>query len=627
VRRFFPVSSDVSNEAKVLEGTMEGGDGRDGPTGTVDAASTNGVATDGRLKSIGKVASPPLRESTSEQFYFWVPPHELVEKTQIVRTDSSIGGREISFYATVDEVYRQSRRGSIGEEFDAYDGDPGYEPELATAGVTFAAASILRTDPAVLTPPLDQSPVLLGGEHEARLAYGADEVENPLAVGLVKNGADVVAGPGVIDLDYLLGANGGHMNVNGVAGRGTKSSFLLFVIDQLLREARRRQQENPSSPTPMMVVPIILNVKGYDLFHIDKPSNKFDSDKHLADWRALGVDEPRPFQNATFFAPQIPGGSLAVATGRDGAVNPYSWSLADVIREDLLEYLFAEEDANDMNFSALVLDLKERLTREVTANDGTVRRELNRGEGRPETFQDLLSWVADANQQAIGGHHQGTWGKLRRRLFKLVVDGDGVLRRNDQRGNPLNLGLRRTRDPIVVDLNALTGKPELQRFVVATILRKLISERTGTNAQPGLTYLVALDELNRFAPKGSRDPITRLIETVAAEMRSQGIILLGAQQQASKVSDRVIEMSGIQILGRSGGLELSQAIWRSLSQSARRKAATLTIDEKMVIQDNFREPMHVRVPFPPWAMRGEEVAHDPGGSPEGGSADDGVATY
>ncbi len=616
----------MSDEPKVPETTMEDGGKRDGRAAVVGDASKNGAAPDAHPKTIGKVASPPRRESTSEQFHFWVPGDELVEKTQIVRTDSSVGGREISFYATVDEVYRQSRRGSIGEEFDAYDGDPGYEPELATAGVTFAAASILRTDPPVLTPPLDQSPVVLGGEREAWLAYGADEVENRLSVGLVKNGADVVAGPGVIDLDYLLGANGGHMNVNGVAGRGTKSSYLLFMIHQLLREARRRQRENPSSPNPMRVVPIILNVKGYDLFHIDKPSNKYDPEKHLADWRALGVDDPRPFQNVAFYAPQIPGGSIAVATGRDGTVRPYSWSLADVIREDLLEYLFAEEDANDMNFSALVLDLKERLTREVTARDGTVRRDLDRGEGRPETFQDLLIWVADPAQQATGGHHPGTWGKLRRRLFKLVVDGDGMLRRGDQNGNPLDLGARNTQDPIVVDLNALTGKPELQRFVVATILRRLIAERTGTNAHRGLTYLVALDELNRFAPKGSRDPITRLIETVAAEMRSQGIILLGAQQQASKVSDRAIEMSGIQVLGRSGSLELSQPIWRSLSQSARRKAATLTVDEKMVIQDNFREPMHVRVPFPPWAMRGEEVERVLGPNHADPESDD-VSTY
>jgi uncharacterized protein len=618
----------MSDESRVPETrSVEGGGESDGRTEVVGDASINGTIVDADSRVVGKVASPPRRESTSEQFHFWVPGDKLVEKTQIVRTDSQVGGREVSFYAMVDEVYRQSRRGSIGEEYDAYDGDPGYVPELAIDGVTFATASILRTDPPVLTPPLDQSRVFLGGEEEAWLAYGADEVENGLSIGLVKNGADVIAGPGVIDLDYLLGIYGGHMNVNGVAGRATKSSYLLFVIHQLLQEARRRAQENPSDPDPMMVVPIILNVKGYDLFHIDKPSKRYDPEKHSEDWQPLGVDDPRPFQNVTFYAPQMPRGDVAEQTGRDGRVEPYSWSLADIIREDLLQYLFAEEDASDPNFGALVLDIKEHLTQEHTANDGTISRELKDEQGLPKTFQELLTWIDGPAQNAIGGaHHAATWGKLRRRLFRLVLDGEGVLRRHDQNGHPLNLTAVGTQDPVVVDLNALTGKPELQRFVVATILQRLISARTGTNAVHGLTYLVALDELNRFAPKGSHDPITRLIETVAAEMRSQGIILLGAQQQASKVSDRVIEMSGIQVLGRSGSLELTQPIWRSLSQSARRKAATLAIDEKMVIQDNFREPMHVRVPFPPWAMRGEEVERNPGPDTDEREADD-IAAY
>src|SRR5262249_55044919 len=159
-----------------------------------------------------------------------------------------------------DEVYRQSRKRNMGEEFDTFDGDVNYEPEFGVEGLTFAAASILRTQPPMQTPPVEQSPVFLGGEAEAQIAYGADEIDSPLVVVLIKHGAEVVAGPGKIDLDYLLGTNGGHFNVNGVAGRGTKSSLLLFLIDQLLREARRRAEERPSDPDPLMVVPIVLNV-------------------------------------------------------------------------------------------------------------------------------------------------------------------------------------------------------------------------------------------------------------------------------------------------------------------------------------------------------------------------------
>ena len=154
----------------------------------------------------------------------------------------------------------------------------------------------------------------------------------------------------------------------------------------------------------------------------------------------------------------------------------------------------------------------------------------------------------------------------------VETGGGGVLRRHDQQGSPLDVRSKDTKDPTVIDLNGLSAVPSLQRFVVATVLNQLVEERTGSAAQRGLIYLVTLDELNRFAPRGSHDPITELIERVAAEMRSQGIILLGAQQQASLVSPRVIENAGIRVLGKSGSLELGDQVWRFLSEAARKKA-------------------------------------------------------
>lgn len=566
---------------------------------------------DGRL-CIGKIGAPPQQEATSGRFFFWVPPEALVERTQLVTCESRIAGKDYVFYAIVDEVHRRSRKRDMGNEVDESDNDLSYEPPFATEGFTYASASILRTEPPVFTPPRERSDVLLAGASEARIAYGADEIERPLAVGLVKNGGSEVAGPGRIDLDYLLGVNGGHLNVNGSSGRGTKSSFLLHVNWLLLDEARRQQRQRPSDGTRLRVVPIILNVKNFDLFYIDRPSGRYRPDRHAADWRELGITEPAPFANVAFYAAQQPDNVLPVPTGRTEGVQPYSWSLRDVAEKDLLQYLFAESDVEDVNFGALVLDLANWLTGERVAADGTVTRELRTDAAQPTTFQGLLTWIDgqvgidDASRQ-LRNHHQGTWKKLHRRLLKLVYESRGVLRRTDERGVPLELVRADTSDPLVVDLAALAGEPELQRFVVATIFNQLKEARTGANALPGLVYLVTLDELNRFAPRGARDPVTKLIETVAAEMRSQGIILLGAQQQASKVSEKVVEAAAIRVLGKTGSLELSAAVWRFLSDSARRKAERLPLDEKLVIQDNFREPMHVRVPFPAWAMNPTEA--------------------
>ena len=615
--------------------------------------TNNNATNDTDVPVIGRVASPYGKEATADQFYFWVDREEMVENTQIVRTESEIGHKPYTFYAVVEQVYRVSRQRDMGEAVDVNDGDAHSEPPFDSDGVTYALARILRTVPEVFTPPLDRNRVYLCNEIEAGLSYGADENVHPLAIGQIKNGGESTFGPGFIDLDYLLGANGGHMNINGVAGRGTKSSFLLFTLNMLLREAERQKIEQPSQLDRLRVVPIILNVKAFDLFTIDQPNKNFNPDKHLSVWQALGVNHPQPFQNVQYFAPQKATENIAISTPARSQVKPYSWSLADIIERGLLLYLFSDEDAEDVNFSAMVLDIETWLTEENIDGGGNVHRSLRSAENLPvvqqngedanniqteaspfnynqipQTFKDLLNWIKWMGRKTPDdwkSHYTGTWRKLSRRLGKLLAENKGVLRRDDHHGHPLKITTQENGCPIVVDLNGLAGSSGMQRFVVATIFRQIVDERTGTNANNGLVYLVALDELNRFAPRGGKDAITQLIERVAAEMRSQGIILMGAQQQASKISERVFENAGIKVVGRSGSLEMGQPVWKFLSEGSRKRAANLQSDEKLIIQDTFREPMLVTVPFPAWAMRpGEAGVNASTNNVQGTSADEDI---
>lgn len=625
--------------------------------------------------SIGKVGSPAGKEANVDQFFFWIDRSSLVESTQIVRTQSVIAGKLFTFYALVEQVYRESDKSSMMDEWGATSGNADEDSNFQSGGFAYASARILRTQPPVFTPPLEQSRVYLCNEQEAGLAYGADENEAPLTLGKIKNGGDVVAGNGQIDMNYLIGVTGGHMNINGVAGRGTKSSFLLFTIYMMLHEAHQQEMLFPGKANRLQVVPIILNVKGYDLFYIDRKNKNYHPGKHRAAWAELGIPDPQPFKDVQFLAPQMPIGETSVPTGSRGNVEAYSWSLADIIEQGLLLYLFASEDAEDLNFSALVLDIADWLTEESVENDGSVKRKLRQNQFQPvqsttypsgdtvpsdqtsetttsnqsedgkatddfqfipdkdhfnpdlvpQTFGEFVKWVEHITHeipQNWKSHHLGTWRKLHRRLILLLHEGKGVLRRDDHRGKPLKLVIRKTSSPIVIDLNSLSKVPGLQRFVVATIFNQLLDDRTSPNAIDGLVYLVALDELNRFAPRGAKDAITKLIETVAAEMRSAGIILLGAQQQASKVSERVFENAGIHVVGRSGSLELSQSLWRFLNEKTRSKAVNLAADEKLLIQDSFREPMHVRVPFPVWAMRQGEAESGSSSSDNGHAQDD-----
>ena len=303
---------------------------------------------------LGRVTAPPNKESTSDFFYFWVERGKLVERGQIVTTRSNLGERTVEFIGLVEEVYRQSRQRDMGEEVDRFDAMTGCDPPFASAGFTYAKVIILRTDPVTHAPPTEESVVRLGGQADAQRGYGVDRMrsENRLAIGRLRNGGINYAGPAVVDLAYLLGENGGHLNVNGIAGMGSKSSFLLHVIDLLMRWAKRTGR--PGDAVRPQLVPIIFNVKNFDLFFIDRWNRnwRLRAGEAEEDWRELGVEDPQPFRNVRFFAAQQPKVDTPVRTGREG-VEAFSWGLADVIEQQMFRFLFADEDTGNANFSAL----------------------------------------------------------------------------------------------------------------------------------------------------------------------------------------------------------------------------------------------------------------------------------
>jgi DNA helicase HerA-like ATPase len=554
---------------------------------------------------IGRVAAPPDKESTTGEFYFWVHHNKTIERTQIVRTRSRVGTRDVTFVGVVQEVYRRSRQKDVSEESDRFDAGRGAPPMFDSEGVTYAKASVLRTRPVAYTPPVEESEVFLANDAEAREGYGVDNLEHPLEVGLLRNGGEAFAGRATLDLDYLLGENGGHLNVNGIAGLGSKSSFLLHVLWLLLREAERQAIDRPSDRDRLQLAPIVFNVKNYDLFFIDKWNKKYREDElaHSDDWRRLGVETPTPFVHAKFLAPQIKGGKTPVPVGRsDTEVKPYSWALTDVIEKRLFKFLFADDAIYEPNFGGLVDELEEWLTHETSGGP-----RLGNTNAHPQSFQKLLDDYWNLPPILSNDYVKSTKAKVYRHLKFIIRGGEGILRKTDT-GNPISIVNSAQPGPTVIDLFALRMTPMLQRFVVAAVFHQLVELRSN-HVVAGLRFVVVLDELNRFAPRNSADPITQIIETVAAEMRSQGVILLGAQQQASLVAQRVIANCAVKAIGRSDTLELGSDVWKALDRSARSLAAQLQADEKLLIQPNFREPMLVKIPFPPFALKLEHEDH------------------
>lgn len=574
------------------------------------------------LQPIGRVGAPRGNEATTTEFHFWVPDDKVVEKTQLVFAESPAGDSSLVYYGVVTEVFRRSRRSDMLEESDRYDGRPEEQVPFDSRGVTYATARVLATFPNIFTAPREETIVRPASEEEARRAYGVDDMGYPLAIGLIRNGGDQTAGPAYIDLDYFLGAEGGHANVTGIAGVGTKSSFLTVLLSQVLRWCEQRALEDPNDPEKPQIRPIILNVKGFDLFWLDHWSRSF-SKRDLQQWREMGWNDPQPLRSI-YLAPQQPGSDeLAIPVGRSG-VKPYSWSLEDLMSRGLFNYLFNDSDREDDNFALLVSDIERLLIEERRSNDGRVQRGL-RPDAVAKSFEELFAWFEqNLRRDDEGGaqvdqpfsrleavHHGGTIRRFYRRLRRVAYESSGIFRLGRTGSHPLELTSVDPGTPVVVDINGLVDK-HLQRFVVAALLKQAVDAQTGPGSIAGMHYLFLIDELNRFAPKGARDPITQLVETVAAELRSRGVILLGAQQQASLVSPRVVENAAIRILGRTGGHELSHDVFSFLrDQGLRDLVEQLEAADKVVNQPSFRAPMNVRVPRPPWAMRKQEASVEP----------------
>ena len=597
---------------------------------------------------VGRVGCPMGQEANVDEFYFWVAPGQLVEQTQIVRVPTNMGGTQVELFGVVEQVYRRSTISSMHMELAAHDGDPVADDlMLDRDGVTYAKARVVNAFPPKLAPPIEGSTVFSCGERDAERAYEIDKWsdEHGVCIGLIRNGGDSTAGRAFLNDDFLLGAQSGHLNVNGAAGSGTKSSFLTMATMQTINAVQARAKGLTGTGQRPRIKAIIFNVKGFDLFWLDRWSTKF-TEEDLACWREMGVASPDIFRSIAYYAPetaQRSGASMAITTERPGDVRPYSWSLKDIIDFGLFDLLFSEETRANDNLVTLINWLSHRLSvgrtkaRSLDERLGgtpdaryAARRQLTEAqerafnsknelnEGDPVlTFQNLLDYIErkaqpkekDVDEAALSSMSHSTIQALWRRLARVLGPNSGLLRRDDIDGAPLALATMEE-DVAMIDLQSIHDA-HLQRFVIATVLSQLVQWRSGPHAARHETFLVVIDELNRYAPRGASDAITKLFDYVASQMRSRGIILFGGQQQGSRVSEVVIENSQTRVLGRSGGQELADSIWRGFSEGDRKLALRLGPEEKVIVAPNFREALHVRVPRPPWAMRPEEMSDMP----------------
>jgi DNA helicase HerA-like ATPase len=155
----------------------------------------------------------------------------------------------------------------------------------------------------------------------------------------------------------------------------------------------------------------------------------------------------------------------------------------------------------------------------------------------------------------------------------------------------------------VVDISKL--KPVAQKFIVGSTLKMLMTQKEAQGRKPYV--FVVLDELNKYAPREGHSPIQDILLDIAERGRSLGVILIGAQQSASRVEKRITGNCSIRVNGRLDFAESQSPEYDYLPESFRLRSTIIKPGTMIVHQPDIPAPVLINFPLPAWATRSEEV--------------------
>ena len=525
------------------------------------------------------------------EFWVGVAEGQYLQLDDVVYVKTEVPGLEkgVTIYGVVDLV--RSRYEGARFDSDVFRASEGILP----VGIaTSAHVSVTRVEPEIYVPPRPGQVVYraLGEERDRALFF--DTMARRFPVGLSRDGQPIWA-----DLDYLDGTKGAHVNIAGISGIATKTSYAMFLLYSLFHHPNTAEAQGVKNASA-----IIFNVKGEDLLFLDLPNARL-TDEARDIYQAMGLPVG-PFQSVRLWAPPArsnPFDLIPDTDARQEGVRVFCWSLREFCQGRLLRFLFADADTETSQLDYAVA-AAERYLFEETAGQPQNQAWVQVDGHRLTSFQDLVELLDKEEKKVFSHLAPVTVGAFRRRLW-ACVDTVGHLIRGD-----LDLEADKHRiDPwahkvSVIHITKLHDRAK--RFVVGVVLKQLLEAKDTQGTREPLLFVV-LDELNKYAPREGRSPLKEVVLDIAERGRSLGVILIGAQQTASEVERRVVTNAAFRVTGRLDMAEAEQSEYGFLGDSARRRATILTSGSLFFSQPSIPVPVLVRFPFPAWATRSEEA--------------------
>ncbi len=545
-------------------------------------------------------------DATPLEFWVAVSEGQFLQLDDVVALERELpSGETVHIFGIVTQV----RARHEGARFDS-------DVFLIQDGVLPAqvsqAAHIISTrfEPEIFVPPLPGQAVrrAVGEEREQALFFDGMKSSKRLPAGMTRDEEPVY-----VNLEFIDGTRGAHINISGISGVATKTSYASFLLYSLFNSG-------VLGDDVINTKALVYNVKGEDLLFLDHANARLKDEDRT---RYKKLDLPaEAFSSVELWAPPRHSDRSAapdVATRHTG-VDSYFWSLTDFCHGNLLPFLFTDAEDDRQQYTIVIQNVAARLRDAEPLGDGGVKIE-----GREvRTFRELVKLLAECVEDDLtrpswagAAMGRGTVNAFVRRIYGSVPHIEHLVRGDV--ANASRHAIRQQAQLTVIDLHNLNDRAK--RFVVGVTLRRAFEEKE-RSGQPKPLLFVVLDELNKYAPRDGSSPIKETLLDVAERGRSLGIILIGAEQTASEVERRIIANSAICVVGRLDTAEANRDEYGFLTAVHRQRATIVKPGTMILSQPELPIPLVTRFPFPSWATRrSEAVFHSPSKTPTNGGGD------
>jgi len=539
---------------------------------------------------IGRTSATDREPNTSDKFNFWITADVIVNPFDIVQAEHLNGSKTYGLVSILE--HRTDAASHLANYVSNNFGSVAEEPNTPRVGATLARANVMMNDgggadadgtpkDGIYMPVENERAVRFAEEEGIHAALGIDtmKTENRIPAGLIKM-SNQVESVVYLDKTYVIGPESAHVNMSGISGLATKTSYAMFLLQSIL-------QKTDSSE----IAVIIMNVKHGDLLKIDEPPIHLD-EKQKSLWLKLGL-EPKPFQNVHYLLPRAKNGEAnCFYQPRQSKI--YAYELDDCI--DKLDLLFSSVPDATETIDSLVGEI----------SNGLMNKTAKSQFAKVQDWNSLLNeepLSREGKSQSIGDIKASSVGKFRRHLRRMVQTRTTGVFTNRKGRNEFHLAqeIRNIEGghTYVVDIAKL--QEHEQAFVFGDIIRtvyEMFAESDETLNLPK-KVLIFVDELNKYAPAGVKDsPLIEQILDISERGRSLGVILLSAQQFLSAVHPRVTGNAATKVIGRSTSSEIMQPDYRFLDQDLKLSVTRLSKGELLIQHAVFRQPVKIIFPMP-----------------------------